>query len=147
MFIKLCSRMLITVSLIAIYTKINIVLYCIVLYLSISIAILTACAFLKRSRPQQLTLYRSLHAEALTATASEGLAQGSYVAARAGFEPATLWWICIDSTNAPPRLTSRHTCNDGQSNTTVQIIHTVPNAHNYLFYNFVGEQDEERPAR
>src|SRR6218665_375308 len=80
MFIKLCSRMLITVSLIAIYIKYCIVLHCIVLYLSISIALLTACAFQKRSRPQQLTLYRSLHAEALQATASGGLAQGPYVA-------------------------------------------------------------------
>ena len=32
----------------------------------------------------------SLHAEALQATASEGLAQGPYVVTRAGFEPATL---------------------------------------------------------
>jgi len=38
----------------------------------------------------QLTLCRSLHAEALQATASEGLAQGPYVAAKAGFEPTTL---------------------------------------------------------
>jgi len=42
-----------------------IVLYCIVLYLSISIALLTAWAFQKRSRIQQLTLCRSLHAQAL----------------------------------------------------------------------------------
>ena len=40
-----------------------------------------------RSRSQQLTLCRSLHAEALEATASEGLAQVPYVAASAGFEP------------------------------------------------------------
>ena len=58
-------------------------------YLSVSIALLTAWAFQKRSQPQQLTLCWSLHAEALQATASEGLAQGRYVAARAGFEPAT----------------------------------------------------------
>ena len=32
-----------------------------------------------------LTLCRSLHAEELQATASEGLAQGSYVVARAGY--------------------------------------------------------------
>jgi len=31
------------------------------------------------------------HAEAPQATASEGLAQGPYVAARAGVEPTTLW--------------------------------------------------------
>src|SRR6218665_4042318 len=49
------------------------------LYLSISIALLTAGAFQKRSRPQQLTLYRSLHAEALHPTASEGFAHGRVV--------------------------------------------------------------------
>ena len=74
----------------------------IVLYLSISIALLAACAFQKRSRPQQLTLYRSLHAEALQATVSEGLAQGPYLAARAGFEPTK----GIVSTNAPPSPTN-----------------------------------------
>src|SRR6218665_870484 len=47
----------------------------------------TARAFQKRSRPQQLTLFRSLHAEALQATASEGLAHSPYVTATAGFEP------------------------------------------------------------
>ena len=41
-----------------------------------SIALNTARAFQKRSRSQQLTLCRSLHA-----TASEGLAQGPYLAA------------------------------------------------------------------
>src|SRR6218665_2261412 len=48
-------------------------------------------------------LGRSLHAEALQATSSEGLAQGPYVAARAEFEPATLPSKGIDSTNTPPR--------------------------------------------
>ena len=46
------------------------------LYLSISIALLTV--FQMRSRLQQLTLSRSLHAEGLQATVSEGLAQGSW---------------------------------------------------------------------
>ena len=55
-------------------------------------------------RPQQLTLWWSLHVEALQATASEGLAQGPSVAARTGFEPATFRAKGIDSTNAPPRL-------------------------------------------
>jgi len=32
----------------------------------------------RRSRPQQLTLCRSLHAETLQATVSEGLAQGPW---------------------------------------------------------------------
>ena len=82
-----------------------IILYCVILYLSISIALLTALALQKRSRPQQLTLCRSLHAEMLQATVSEGLAKSSYVAARAGFEPSTLQSKGIDSTNAPPRPT------------------------------------------
>src|SRR6218665_3992570 len=54
-------------------------------------------------RPQQLTLCRSLHAEALQAIAGKGLAQGSYVAARAGVEPTTLRLRVIASTNAPSR--------------------------------------------
>src|SRR6218665_74664 len=76
--------------------------YCIVLNLSISIALLTARAFQKHSSPQQLTLCRSLHAEALQVTVSQGLAQGPYKAARAGFEPTTLQSQGIDSTNVPP---------------------------------------------
>ena len=51
-----------------------------------------------------IILCRNLHAEELQATASEGLAQGPvYVAARAGFEHATLRSKGIDSTNAVPR--------------------------------------------
>ena len=42
---------------------------------------------------------------AIQAAASEGLVQGPYVAARAGFELATLRSKGIDSTNAPPRPT------------------------------------------
>jgi len=76
------------------------------LYLSIYIALLTVWAFHKRSQPQQLTLCRSLHAETLQATASEGLAQGSYVATRARLETMTLRSKGIDSTNAPSRPTS-----------------------------------------
>jgi len=37
-----------------------------------------------------LTLFRSLHAEALQAIAGKGLAQGPYMAAKAGFEPTTV---------------------------------------------------------
>ena len=80
---------------------------CVVLYLSISTALLTAYAFQKRSRPQQLTLCRILQVKALQAPASEGLAQGPYMAARAGFDPTTLRSKGIDSTNTPPRPT-RH---------------------------------------
>ena len=41
------------------------------------------------------------HAEEPQATASEGLAQGPYVEARTGFEPATLWTKGDESTNEP----------------------------------------------
>ena len=45
----------------------------------------------------------------LQATLSEGLTQGQYLAARAGFEPTTLRSKGIDSTNAPPGPTiGRH---------------------------------------
>ena len=45
------------------------------------------------------------HAEAPQAIVSEALAQGPYVAAKAGFEPTTLLSRGIDSTNAEPRST------------------------------------------
>jgi len=45
------------------------------------------------------------HAEASQATASEGLAQGPYVTARAGFEPTTLRSTGVHCTNEPPRPT------------------------------------------
>ena len=46
------------------------------------------------------------HAEVPQAIVSEGLAKGSlsYVAYRAGFEPATLWTKGVESTIEPPRL-------------------------------------------
>ena len=44
-------------------------------------------------------------AEASQATASEGLVQGPYVAARTEFKPATLRTKGVESTNAPPRST------------------------------------------
>ena len=47
------------------------------------------------------------HAESPQAIASEGLAQGPYVAARAGYEPANLRRKGGESTNAPPRLINR----------------------------------------
>jgi len=43
------------------------------------------------------------HAEALQATASEGLAQCPYAAARAGFEPVTLQKKGAESANEPSR--------------------------------------------
>jgi len=43
--------------------------------------------------------------EASQATASEGLAQGPYMAAGAEFEPATLRTKGVESTNEPQRPT------------------------------------------
>ena len=51
---------------------------------------------------RHLTLFRSLHAEALRATVSEGLVHAPNMAARAGIEPTTLRSKYIDSTKAPP---------------------------------------------
>src|SRR6218665_3393026 len=51
---------------------------------------------------------KEFHPEATQVTASEELAQGPYVAARAGFEPTTLWSKGFDSTKAPPRPTSQN---------------------------------------
>ena len=45
------------------------------------------------------------HVKAPQATASEGLAQGLYIAARAGFEPMTIRMKGNESTNEPPRPT------------------------------------------
>jgi len=45
------------------------------------------------------------HAEAPRANASEGLDQGPYVVARAGFKPATLRKKGDESTNEPQRST------------------------------------------
>jgi len=46
------------------------------------------------------------HAEAPQATASKGLAQGPYVAARVGFEPTTLRTKDVESNNASQRHTN-----------------------------------------
>jgi len=45
------------------------------------------------------------HTEALQATANEGFAEGQYVAARAGFKPATLKTNGAESINKPQRHT------------------------------------------
>src|SRR6218665_3185361 len=50
--------------------------------------------------------------EALEAIAGKGLAQGPYMAARARFEPTTLWLNGIVSTNVPPCPTK---CSNGQN--------------------------------
>ena len=61
--------------------------------------------FYSEAIPTQHGYCAEFHAEAPQATASLGLAQGPYVAARAGFEPTTLRSKGFDSTKAPPRLT------------------------------------------
>src|SRR6218665_3619991 len=60
---------------------------------------------LLRGVPDSLDTVSEFHAEAPQATTSEGLAQGPYVAVRAGFEPATLRTKGAKSTNELPRLT------------------------------------------
>src|SRR6218665_1716287 len=56
----------------------------------------------RRSR-HSMDAVSEFHAEAPQATESEGLAQGLYVADRAGFEPTTLWTKGDESTSKPPR--------------------------------------------
>src|SRR6218665_496585 len=51
----------------------------------------------------QIDTVSGFHTEALLATASEVLAQGPYVTARARFEPTTLQKIGDESSNEPPR--------------------------------------------
>src|SRR6218665_32855 len=64
------------------------------------------------------------------ATASKGLAQGPYVAARAGVEPTTLRLKVIVSTKAPPRPThNRYSIRCGGSLTCFSVSHV---------YFFVG---------
>src|SRR6218665_359645 len=61
-----------------------------------------------RQRSQHSTdTVLEFHAKALQATANEGLAQGPYVVARAGFEPTTLLTKGVESTNEPPRPACR----------------------------------------
>ena len=59
----------------------------------------------RRSRHSTDTV-SEFHAEASQATASEGLAQSPYMAARAGFEPATLRTKGVESINEQLRPTN-----------------------------------------
>ena len=54
-----------------------------------------------------LILCQSQHAKVLQATASEGLAQGPHMAARAGLKPATLWTKGTEPTAEPSRPAER----------------------------------------
>ena len=68
------------------------------------------------------------HAEAPQATASEGLAQGPYVAASAGFEPTTLRTKGDESTNQPPRPTDafkHHLWEHSTNNSPPQIVQSL----------------------
>ena len=71
---------------------------------AISMAPLQVNYYSRHSRHSTDTVLE-FHAEALQATASEGLAQCLYVAARAGFEPATFQAKGVESTNEPPHST------------------------------------------
>jgi len=72
---------------------------------AIYIAPLQSTATQRRSRHSTDTV-PNFHAEAPQAAASEILAQGPYVAARARFEPATLQTKGFKSTNEPLHPTS-----------------------------------------
>src|SRR6218665_3189739 len=61
---------------------------------------------LLRGAADTARILAEFHAEAPQATVSEGLAQGLYVAARAGFEPTTLLMKGDESTNEPPHPTN-----------------------------------------
>jgi len=58
---------------------------------------------LLRGAPDSTDNVLEFDAEAPQATVSEGLTQGPYWLARAGFEPTTLQTKGVESTNAPPR--------------------------------------------
>ena len=60
---------------------------------------------LLRGAPDSTDTVSEFHAKAPQATASEGLAQGPYMAAIVGFEPTTLQTKGVDSTNEPPHPT------------------------------------------
>src|SRR6218665_130256 len=73
--------------------------------LAISIAPLQVHYYSEALPATAWILYRRVSHRGAQATASKGLAQGPYVAARVGVEPTTLRLKVIDSTNAPPRPT------------------------------------------
>ena len=68
---------------------------------AVSIVSLQSTTTQRRSRHSMDTVPQ-FHAEAPQATVSEGLAQGPYVADRAGVEPMTFRTKGVDATNAPP---------------------------------------------
>jgi len=83
--------------------------YCIVLFIVFLLfySASHSISLLEALKATAITVCVNLVAEALQATVSEGLAQGPYVPARAGFEPSTLRSKGFDSSifNPPPRPT------------------------------------------
>jgi len=71
------------------------------------------------------------HAEAPQATASEGLAQGLYVAAKAGFEPTT----DIDSTNdIDEKVVKHYTCMYNHSRNIKHYCRSLCGVMQYMIY-------------
>src|SRR6218665_1896 len=76
---------------------------------AISIAPLQVSSTTQRRSRLQHGYYIRVSRRSAQATAGKGLAQGPYVAARAGVEPMTLRLKVIVSTKAPPRPTGATT--------------------------------------
>jgi len=70
---------------------------------SVSIAPLQVHYYSEALLTQHGYTVSEFHAEAPQATVSQGLAHDLYMAARAGFEPTTLWIKGDESTNDPQR--------------------------------------------
>ena len=110
----------------------------------------------KRSRHSTDSV-SEFHAEAPQEIASDGLAQGPYVAARAGFEPTTLRTKGDESTNEPPRPTTSVTTTDSTEASNFVQFHirflpvlVIPHTdHNYVGHTRVMSKGTplERPNR
>src|SRR6218665_2956156 len=82
-------------------------LYSSFIHSAISIAPLQVLYYSQALPTTARILYRSFTPKH-TATVGKGLAQGPYMAARAGVEPTTLRLKAIDSTKAPPCPNTMH---------------------------------------
>src|SRR6218665_2930810 len=81
-------------------------LYLFFIHSAISIAPLQVLYYSEALPTTARILYRSFTPKRTGNCAGKGLAQGRYVAARAGVEPTTLRLKVIASTKAPPRPTN-----------------------------------------
>ena len=88
---------------------------------------------LLRGAPDTARIVSKFHAEALQATENEGLAQGLYVAARAGFEPATLRTKSVESANEPPRSACMRVCIYTRAGKNLRFLKKV-----FRFLGFLG---------